>query len=345
MRKKKNYIFLGLSVFLLLIAALTFFTFSSPKFSSKKSAELETLEKVKVATGNGKLVLDNEDTNALINLYFKNKLSSGPLKVKDIYSDIEGSNISLFAPFSINNINLTVSTNGTLSYENNKYVYKLTSIKLGKLPIPKGLLFSMAKKYNSSSICFINGEIQLSNILPLKINELKVKDNLLLVSLVTSKENPNATAKGGNNSSKNIVTELFRNMLNIDTASNTSSGTNSSSNANSNNNSSSNNGSSNSVQKPSPEADNNKKLRLLNSQLITAAMSLKSSQEIKVMNMMETAVQRVISNPSYNFSADINETQKYYNTLTKDQKTHVKQAILSNVDIQNAMDLQAMVTK
>ncbi|MFL0246249.1 hypothetical protein [Candidatus Clostridium stratigraminis] len=339
MRKKKNYIFLGLSAFFLLIAILTIFIFSTPRFPSKSSSALDALEKVKAASGNGELLLNNEDTNALINLYFKNKLSSGALKVKEIYSDIEGNNISLFLPFTINKISLTLSTKGTLSYENNKYIYKLASIKLGKLPLPKGLLFSIAKKYSSSSLSITNGEIQLRNILPLKISALTVKDNLLLVSIVTSKENSNTTQKGWNNSSSNIVTELFKNMLNIDTVNNTSSGTNSSSNVSSSNNAN------NSTPKSSPEAENNKKLKLLNSQLILAASSLKSIQEIKAMTMMETAVQKAISNPSYNFSADITETKKYYNTLTKEQKTHIKQAILSNVDIQNAMDLQAVITK
>ncbi|MHB9928105.1 hypothetical protein [Clostridium botulinum] len=149
--------------------------------SIKNENILDKLKNVELSKGT--LTVNEEDVNEMLKVYFQNEKNVGSILVKSVKVDTKDNKLNLYVPVRYNGIDLLMSSYGDVSARDDKIIYKVGSIKMGKVSVPKSILLNEIKKSNMSNIQSNGDEIIIDKgITKVKIKDIKIEDGKFKVS-------------------------------------------------------------------------------------------------------------------------------------------------------------------
>ena len=284
------------------------------------------IDKVRAAERQGiPIELKESDINSILGVYLGKGRSKGNITIKGIKLNVSENNLAMKITVEYKGLQLLLSTGGKSTYVRNENIIQFTPsfYKIGNLPISKSLVETLMKKNSFSGVEFVDTSIRISaSTIPFSIKNITFKntgielalnktDNLagLFKKIVPAEVTPKATSP--------VVTPKTQ----VPKVASTSK-----------------------VAKPNvakpANGETKNSLSGINIQLSTAVTTLQTSKEKQVLQRIMATVSAVSSNPNYNYTADVNQVIAIYSSLTKEERTRVKIAILSNVDINAAVKLK-----
>ncbi|MDW8802588.1 hypothetical protein P8V03_15680 [Clostridium sp. A1-XYC3] len=330
-----------LCVGIIVLAALliTFFKllfWNSSYTMEKTKVSASFVDKVTKSQKQGEtLKLDKEELNQAISMYIKEEKSSGNIRIKGIQGDIVNGNLKLYVPTSYKGINLLITSEGKLSYEENKVVYTPLYFKAGKITLPKDFVMAKLKDKSKDKISIENGTIAVKEeILPIKINSIEVKNDEIFVGM---KKVSNIIEEKIKDIQNNIKDALKNNNLTEDNASKSNLENNTSSGETKGNDA------------PSENTKNlsqrDEALDRINNGLSAAGGSVSTGGQKAVISSMISAINSMKGNPSANPYSAAGGVRAVYNKLSQQEKTELKAAVFSNINGTDINIVSSMIGK
>ncbi|MCR1898303.1 hypothetical protein NSA47_04780 [Irregularibacter muris] len=178
---KKKLIFAFLVIFLFTLG-LALWQPQPPSISDEDHQVFSLMEN---ALGEkGEIILNKDQINALLKKEFNEDRIIGNLKIKDIGIDMKKEELILHVPIVYRGLSFTLTSRGSIHFEQPYIYYRPNKVMVGKLPIPKSFLLSTIEKQDSEHFTIEEGKIKIDkSILPLSISYIAVKDGQLHVAL------------------------------------------------------------------------------------------------------------------------------------------------------------------
>lgn len=278
------------------------------------------IDKVRAAEKQGITIeLQEKDINSILGVYLGSGRSSGNITIKAINVAVSKNNLAMKIGVEYKGLHLLLSSGGKSTYlQNEKNIEFMPSFyKIGNLPIPKKLVETLMKKKSFKGVEFADNSIKISSsTIPFSINNVAFKTNAIELAL-------NKTDSLAGLFKKIKPAEVPSEVTNPVATSKTGDSKTSSTST---------------VSKSNIETKNS--LSQVNNQLSTAATTLQSSKEKQILQQIMATISAVSSNPNYNYTSDVNQVTAIYTTLNKEERSRVKIAIISNVDINTAEKLK-----
>lgn len=329
--KRKLYIFLScISILLITLGTCTYLAFGSSvpthNNSTSPSAFLESIRKTQIK--GGKLEITADEINGIISDIFKKPVTKKGITINGAYLDIKGSDIALYIPIKYKSFNLVPSIKGNMENKNDKLIYNITSVKLGKLCLPKSLVMDKLKKYSNEDVLIAKDRIEINKyILPFDVKNIYVKDGKITADIRginTAESQPsnttdsNASTKGNQNNISVSQTNPTSSKQQTNTIKDTSSTASSSTTS---------------------KSSNAKVLKEISGQLNGVLSSVQTSKEKQIILTIQSVINKVAGNPNYPYQAEVNWVKANYKKLPPSEQARVKSAIISNVDITKVLRL------
>jgi hypothetical protein len=309
-----------LTVILLLIGlyilnSILWTGYASETLDTTKPALSSTLSLKDLASSES-ISLSSEDINKLLALSLAKSNTFGSISIESFRSTIKDNRLGFSSLTKFHGVKLMLSTNGLLDYDGTSICYYPEYFKLGRLSLPKGLVYNQLKDYiavdSYKDKIFID-----KNKLPINIESLKVENNLLNVRLAKLNLNDISPAPSNNK------------------AGNTSSPSSPSAKATV------------PPQKPSTPAPSVKEpksssnqgststdlLKKTSSDLKKAYTAAKTSSEKQVIQSMQSTVNKLIQNENYDYENDAAVILSKYEKLTTSEQSDLRNVILGHVDL------------
>lgn len=328
-------------------------------------SNLDAADKIRNAQKQGAEVkLSSAELNGIINTYLKNKVKKGTLEVKGIEAMVTGSKISFRIPCTFHGINLLLQSKGSISLDGD-YTYAPDYFKIGWLAVPKSAVYYAINRYKNPIIYVSNSTIKISKkFVPFDVKNLSVKDDniIMYVEKFTSKglfEDRASILNGIKNELKDIQskssgeTEKKKVEGVLKEISDISAGASEKDIARITEelNSIAENAKNDEAKKKAEDikgqisntndAKKRQALSKVSGELQSAASSVTTSGQKQVINMMQSTIGRMISNPSYSYGGDEGAVKAQYSKLSPEEKKALKAAIFSNVDAGTLVDLRS----
>lgn len=338
--KSKKTIFLAVVIVLILIAAvfgrLLFWqsSYSVPEYKFT----VGLFEKIiKAQDTGGTAQLTKDEVNQIISLYFKEYRGSD-ITVKAVEADFDGDNIKFYVPSAYKGFDVLVTSEGTLSKENDEIRYTPKYFKAGKITLPKSyILKKLSTRLKNKGAVEQNSIVVSTKGFPVGITALSVKDNRLLVTLEKRKLNIEDILKGKLQSIEDIIKKYssLKNS-NLSTKTNVVSGEGTGT-GNSGSSTGTSLGSASSGERQQALA------RVING-LSAASGAVNTGAQKAVISQMMSVVGSM-KDPSYNPYSAESSVRSMYSKLSSSEKTQLKAAVFSNVDASSASILYNMIGK
>lgn len=355
-----------LAVIVLVTVGIFAAAFSGRNMSLGTFPGIDAAEKIRNAQKQGAEVkLNSSELNGLLKVYLKNGINKGSLTVKGIQCSIQDNKISFKAPCSFNGIKMILQSKGSLNYDGD-YTYVPDYFRIGKLPIPKSMVFNMINKYKNGNIYISNNAIKINRrVIPLDVKNLSIKEDNIIINIqkyVTKglfedkasilngikKELTELQAKSVSDAEKQKIQGVL-NEISGASAGNVNSQFINKVSAELNDIAKA--AESDDAKKKAEDikekilsTDDSKKKQALSKvsgELQSAAASLTTSGQRQVVYMMQSTIRRMISNPSYSYGGDEGAVRAQYSKLSPEEKKALKAAIFSNVDTGTLADLRS----
>lgn len=333
-------------VLLLVIPVIIFWLISealwmrNPEVSvTSNGSTANVLTEVMNAQKEGGLVLfDSSELNELLQTYFKDGVSCKNFSIKGINVDINKGYITLEAPVNYKFINFALTTRGGIYLSSDgsggKIIFRPDSFSIGRLPLAPKLMYSLINKESFGGFGFENNRIVVdTSKLPVKISDAGLKNDRLYIYVEKNSENKIDSA--GKIPSNNAAPKAAENVKGEPQK------------PKENASPSSKNVKQNSSKTESGNINNRSKedLLALDNQLENAKASLSTASEKKIVTMLQSTIQKLISNSSYNYTKDEASVRAMYSRLTSSQKAAFKSVILSNVNSSTVVELMNIFMK
>ncbi|EJO5346622.1 hypothetical protein NRP93_000674 [Clostridium botulinum] len=159
-------------------------TYEDESLSDNSIQNESIVDKLKdVEFSKGTLTASKEDVNEMLKVYFQNKKNVGGIMVKSVKVDTKDDKLNLFVPVKYKGLDLVMSSNGDVSTRDDKIIYKVDNIKMGKVSVPKSILLNEIKKAHISNIYSSGDEIIIDKgITKVKIKDIKIQDGKFKVN-------------------------------------------------------------------------------------------------------------------------------------------------------------------
>lgn len=320
----------------LLITSCTLLFWNSSYKVTEVKVTAALVDKVREAQKQGAtLKLNKEELDQIISMYFKKEKSVSGITVKAIDGDIANNNLIIYAPVTYKGFNLLLSSEGSLSYENNKLKYKPLYFKVGKINLSKDFVLNKLGSNLKDTITIKDGIIAINkSIMPINIKSADIKDNEILLGIekTTALEEKLKTIQG-----------------NIKEASLSDSKVNNSSSAAANN---SDNSSSGQTTSSSQSSSGNKDTSQMDAAIdrisggLNSAMgSVSTGGQKAVISAMVSAANSMKGNPNANPYAAAGGVRAIYNKLSPKEKQELKATVFSNVNGADINIVSSMIGK
>lgn len=284
------------------------------------------IEKMTAAQLEGeKLKITEQELNDTLQAIALSPIKSGSITVKGVYADISNKDITIYAPMNYKNIELLPNITGNLSYNNERLLFKIEAVKLGKLSIPKGLFINYIKNYSSEDINISNSGIEInSSLLPFKANDIYIEDEKLVVEVEKSRlsqlaEDTEETGNDNEESKPNEEKEPADNNI-YDKAQDNNFKNNSKTDTETSD-------------KSNLKTSQKGSLQRVSSQLDDVVADMKTTKDKEMVRKIQSVIKKVAVNPDYSYTKELKEVKAWYNNLDSDEKNYVKNAVISNMDI------------
>lgn len=354
-------------IILIIIAVFFIMILWNGKYTAPVSTGVEAADKIREAQKEGGMVsFDEKECNELINIYFRKYFGRGTLSVKGMYAFLDGNSIILKAPVKYKNISMVLTAKGTVSYADDSLNFTPQYFKAGMLRIPESIAFKAMKKY-VKAIAISGESISIpESSMPFLISDAEIKGGKLVMAIdkYTAKglfddkiaalkkaeqELINMQSKASNQTEKKKIqsaVEEIRNAVKNPDKVNSNTIKDVDSKINDIIQSSENSKNKQQAQglkdnlENSGEEKKKQALSKLGSELNSAMASLKTSEEKQIIGLMQSTINKMIQNTSYNYNGDATNVRNKYSKLSEASRKEVKSAILYNVDSGVIMDLR-----
>lgn len=283
------------------------------------------IDKVRAAEKQGKTIeLQESDINSILGVYLGSGRSIGNITIKAINLTVSENNLTMKIPIEYKGLHLLLIAGGKSAYVQNENNIEFTPsfYKIGNLPIPKKLVETIMRKKPLNGIEFADTSVKISaTTIPFSIKNIVFKTNGIELTL---------------NKTDNLA-GLFKKIVPAGVKSEVTNPVVVSKPEDSKVASTS------KVAKPNvvkTNVDTKNSLSEVNNQLSAATSTLQTSKEKQILQRIMATISAVSSNPNYNYTSDVKGVTAIYTSLTKEERTRVKIAILSNVDINAAIKLK-----
>lgn len=176
-------IMLGVLVAIVIfIGTVLYLALSSGNYKTDYKETFEATKKIREAEKNGATVeFSINDINELAGTYFKKGRSKGQITINGMNVQINKEQISVKVPAQYKNTKLLLSTNGTLSYEDNRIAYKPQGFKIGRLRLPVNMAMKKMSKISNEDIKVVNDKIYVTKtVIPFNFTSLKVENGKVI---------------------------------------------------------------------------------------------------------------------------------------------------------------------
>jgi hypothetical protein len=327
--KKVKIIKIILSIFGLIIFSSAIFIYAllwNSSYDTPKVKVSSTLvDEIMLAQKQGKtLEVNNEKFNELISMYIKPGSFSG-VTIKGIGGEITGDSVKLNMPVNVKGFNLFLSSQGNLSYKDNKVQYKPLYFKVGKITLPRSFTMNKLKAHLPKGMLVDSDSIYVDkSAIPIKLHNIYAKNNQLFIVVDKTVNNLEEQAKAA----VEKATTLQKGSNGTSSASNsagsstgfpvqggTSSGISQSDSKNSAN-----------------PTEMDSALNRISSGLNSATGSVSSGSGKAVISQVISVVNSMKGNPSANPYEYAGSVRASYSKLSPSEKAELKSAIFSNVN-------------
>lgn len=358
-----------ISVFIAIILIITavFFVMIlwNGKYTAPLSTGIEAADKIREVQKKGGMVsFDEKECNELIDIYFRKYFGKGTLSVKGMYAFLDGNSIILKAPVKYKNISMVLAAEGTVSYADGSLNFTPQYFKAGMFRIPKSIVLKAMKKY-VKAIAVSKGRISIpKSSMPFSISYAEIKDGKFVMNISYAANGlfddkiaalkkaekglismqPKASTKAEKEKIEDTIEEIKKVVENPDKV-NASVVKDVDNKINDIIQISQNNENKSQAQKikeglGTSEQKKKQSLSRVNSELSSAMASLGSSDEKQVIELMQSAIYKMMQSTSYNYGSDVSAVKDKYRSLSESSRKDVKSAILYNVDSGTITDLR-----
>ncbi|WP_027308867.1 DUF2140 family protein [Caloramator sp. ALD01] len=308
--KKKWLILTPLLLIILLLISLPILAVSKPySFEERKSTDLMTkfIKSEKLGT----ITATEDDINGFINTYLERHKNLSKISIEKANIKIGNADIELIAQILYQKYRAQVSLKGSFEIDN-EYIYlNPSSFKVGRLNVPKSLVFNFLKDKQTD---FIQDEkIKFpKEKFPVNITEIYLEPKQITVNF-TKRENLIFSKQEENNqkSPQNTTQSQTKTQKQTNTTTQNS----------------------------------NKKIVLinkLNSQLDKTLSNLKLKEQKQIIYQIQNTLNSMTKTSKYDYTKDIPKVKALYNKLTPQQKEEFKQVLFNNVSIDLLFELKSV---
>lgn len=302
---------------------------------------LEIVEKVRKAEKQGSTVeLNNSELNSIIQLYTASKLRSMPM-FNGINARVSDSKIELFVDgIYKDRVKFLLYAQGELDYREGNIIYTPQEFKIGRIPVPKRIVWNQLRNIDYQGMTVHDEYIEVSkDLIPLEITSISVADDKIILDLkkpAEKQEKPENSETDVKDETESQVStkpnnESEEKPVEQPTAEKPT------------------------AEKPAPESpeppdsspqqsveDETKKDLLIdvNSQLAAVHSKVKTENEKAIISTMISTVNNLINDLSSPYQNQAQIVLGEYAKLTSEEKTDLKQVMLTNMDIQTAIEVK-----
>ncbi|NMM65104.1 YpmS family protein [Clostridium sp. P21] len=321
--KKNKYLKVVIGILVILIIGLGIFLklllFNSSYNVSAVKMSAPLVDKIQKSRKEGSILkINNDELNQIISMYFKEKKNVKGIVIKEIHGEVLDNSVKFYIPSSYKGINILLSSEGSLSYKENKVIYKPSYFKVGKITLPESMVMNKLANYAKKTIMVKDNEIIVdSTTLPIKIKSLEINNKELCIG--AEKVADDLETKLKSMESNSALKEQLKNKA-----------------AQNESNSSNKNSQASSDPKTSGSAKNTGEmdaaLNRISSSLSNAEGSVSTSSQKSVISGIISAANDMKGNPNANPSNYSGSIRAQYNNLSPQEKAEVKAAVFSNID-------------
>jgi hypothetical protein len=313
---KRASVNLSTFIFLAILLGLCFYIIHSALWISNSivfetKPTLSSVSDLKSMAADKTISLTSKDINTLINSYLLNIEKEGALQVEKVASRIEDNKISFCVSAKYHKIKLMLSTNGRLEYDGTVLSYYPDYFKLGKLVLPENIVYRAMKKYVAVNTEMGRIELKLEK-LPFEIESLKIEEDKLEIIIKSSlpKSAPsNERADKTSPKIENIEEKIIPHKNDNEQS----------------------------------DTDNTYKKDLLKrttSQLENVYSAAKTNNEKQLILLLKNVIDKMMQNENYAFKDEVTDILTRYENLTTSEKEDLKDAILTNMDMETLFELK-----
>ncbi|WP_251859683.1 hypothetical protein [Clostridium sp. Marseille-Q2269] len=169
------------------IAGFMFFkmaTYQGDKLSDNSIKNENVIDKLKnIELNKGTLTVSEDDVNDMLKVYFQNEKNVGNILVKSVKVDTKDNKLNLSIPVRYNGLDLLMSSYGNVSTRDDKIIYKIDNIKMGKISVPKHILLDQINKSSIPNIQSNGEEIIIDKgITKVKVKDIKIEGGKFKIS-------------------------------------------------------------------------------------------------------------------------------------------------------------------
>lgn len=266
----------------------------------------------------GELVIYSEDINGV----FDATLSNGSIpkinniNINNVLCSLSEDSLDTYISANIRNIDILLKCTGKLDYTNDSFKFTPTSFKLGKLKLPTDYIIRKISPMLQNTFTIDKGAILIpKEILPIDISSVEIRDDKIFASI-----------------EKLVIEESNQEDMESNEELNTESEKEASTTKDTN---------SNKTEKSTPTQEQKKQaqLRKTLSDLSKVYNAVETSAGKNIISSIKSEVSKMIADPNYNYQSAASSVKSKYNSLTPEEKSEVKNAILFNMSMESLRNL------
>ncbi|KRQ87422.1 hypothetical protein ABG79_00760 [Caloramator mitchellensis] len=253
----------------------------------------------------GKVRATSEDINSSIKYLVGDGKEFGDIQVKGIYVDFKDDEIEIISHVNLKGRIVFLFMSGRVIIEDKNILVYPQKIKIGRLMIPTSVVLQYGERIKEKgfNISSRGVEIDISES-PFKVKSFEIRDGVVTFEF--------------NNKDVVLFDEskvIVENKGVIKSGKKTTV----------------------KVKRLDEEVENS--LRKVSISLNKVYSSMKTNREKEIISIIQSTLNKVISNPDYSYQKEVASVKEKYRALPEDSRNRVKSALLSNLDLKDVLKL------
>ncbi|MFA9398473.1 MAG: hypothetical protein ACERKV_09435 [Clostridiaceae bacterium] len=258
----------------------------------------DTMSKIAKASKDGEsLDINSAELNGIFQIYPGESYKvSKNIEIEKVLCSIDNKYIQFYIPSKMYGINTIITIKGKITYLNDNFTFTPEYIKLGKVKIPKNIIFDKFKEIDNENIKIDGGNIIISSdILPIAVDDFKLDEKYISLTFPKHDEEKEVD---NSNSDEDIETSDNKQEVEI-----------------------------------SQEQIRKNQLQSVYNQLGTVYNSVKTDKEKAIISTIRSVVNKMIADPNYKYQTQAAGVKSEYAKLSEDERSDVKNSILMNMSM------------